>query len=255
MIEIKDISKSFIEPDKKEIKVLDNINLSIKKGEFISIIGPNGSGKTTLLNLICGLSLCNEGSIVINDKPVAEAKIGYVFQNYRDSLCPWLRNIDNIAFSLDKSFGNYKKKRLFIEQFLLELKLQNKLPLYKYPYQSSGGQQQAIAILRELIYDPDVLLLDEPFASLDYERKIEQQQMLLNFWTLKEATVILISHDIEDAIFLSDKVVILSNKPASIFEIFNIDLPRPRTLSVLKEDAFFDYKKSVLNSFFKIINK
>ncbi len=255
MIEINEISKSYIEPDNSQIEVLDGISTSIQEGEFISIIGPNGSGKTTLLNIICGLLAADTGSISINGKNPDVSKIGYVFQNFRDSLCPWLKNIDNIAFSLEKNGGNKKSKRGVIEKFIDELKMQTNLPLYKYPYQSSGGQQQAIAILRELIYEPELLLLDEPFASLDYERKIEQQQMLLNYWTRRKAIVLLVSHDIEDAIYLSDKIIVLSNRPATIFDIISIDLPRPRTLNILKEEVFFKHKKKVLESFMKIINK
>jgi len=255
MIEIKEIAKSYTEPDNSRIKVLDGISLTIHEGEFISIIGPNGSGKTTLLNIICGLLAGDAGRVSINGKKPKEAKIGYVFQNFRDSLCPWLKNIDNIAFSLEKNGGDKRNKRVFIENFINDLKMQTILPLYKYPYQTSGGQQQAIAILRELIYEPELLLLDEPFASLDYERKIEQQQMLLNYWNRRKAVVLLVSHDIEDAIYLSDKIIVLSNRPATIFDIINIELPRPRTLDMLREDVFFEYKKKVLQSFLKIINK
>lgn len=166
---------------------------------------------------------------------------------------PWLKNINNIAFSLTNQYGSKKEKRKIVERFIRDLEIENILPLNKYPYQSSGGQQQLITILRELIYDPDLLLLDEPFASLDYERRMEQQQMLLRFWDHKHTTVLFVSHEIEEAIFLSDKVVLLSKRPAHVEKAFDIELPRPRTISLYKDELFYRYKKEILNSFLETL--
>lgn len=255
MIEIKQLSKSFSETDKQEIRVLENIDLSVNEGEFVSVIGPNGCGKSTLLNIISGLLEADSGSILINKKNPKKSKIGFVFQNYRDTLFPWMKNISNISFGLKTDNGIViKNKKKYVQEYINNLNAEKLIPLNKYPYQCSGGQQQLVAILRELIYQPEVLLLDEPFAALDYERRLEQQRILMSFWEKAKTSVLFVSHEIEEAIFMSDKVVLLSNRPARIKEIFTIDIERPRDLSSIKTEQFFKLKKEILESFLEVSN-
>ncbi len=253
-IEIKNICKSFTNPDNGSIQVLDNVNLELETGEFVAIFGPNGCGKTTLLNVVAGLTEFDNGSISIDNKEPSESKIGFVFQNYSDSLFPWLKNIDNIAFSLDSSEESKKQKHHRIRDYVKDIGL-GELPLDKYPYQCSGGQQQLVALFRELIYKPDVLLMDEPFASLDYDRRITQQENLLKSWEKTKSTILFISHELDEAIFLADKIILLSQRPARIIDIYDIDLPRPRKIEMLEQEDFFKLKVPILKKFREVISR
>ena len=253
-IKISNLYKSYNESNGRNIQVLEDMNLDIKKGEFISIFGPNACGKTTLLNIIAGLIDIDKGSVTVDGKEPSKVKVGFVFQDYNDSLFPWLKNIDNIAFSLKSSFGPKKKRREYISNYVKEMELEE-LPLEKYPYQCSGGQQQLVALIRELIYDPDVLLLDEPFASLDFDRRISQQEQLLDTWEKTHSTIVFVSHEIDEALLLADKLILLSQRPATIVDIYNIDLPRPRNIEMYEKAAFFKLKVPILHKFREIIGK
>lgn len=253
-IGISNLSKSYREPDGHDIQVLESISLDIPKGAFVSVFGPNACGKTTLLNLVAGLTRPDKGSITIDGKEPSESKIGFVFQDYNDSLFPWLKNIDNIGFSLETRFKSRRRRREYVGDYVNGMGLEG-LPLEKYPYQCSGGQQQLVALIRELIYDPDVLLLDEPFASLDYDRRISQQEHLLHSWERTKATVLFVSHELDEAIFLSDRLILLSQRPASIAGIYEINLPRPRTIDMLEQEVFFKSKVPIQKKFREIIGK
>ncbi len=253
-ININNLSKSYKETNGNNIQVLENISLDIKKGEFVAIFGPNACGKTTLINIIAGLIDFDKGSVTIDGKEPSKSKVGFVFQDYNDSLFPWFKNIDNIAFSLDSPFGSKKQRHEYIRNYVKEIGLEE-LPLDKYPYQCSGGQQQLVALIRELIYDPDVLLMDEPFASLDYDRRVSQQEHLLNSWHKTKSTILFVSHELEEAIFLADRLFLLSQRPASIVAIYDIGLPRPRNIQMFEQEAFFKLKVPILRKFREIIGK
>jgi len=253
-IEIRDISKSYSDANDGDIQVLDSLSLDIRQGEFVALFGPNGCGKTTLLNIIAGLIDYDHGSISIDGKEPAESRIGFVFQNYIDSLFPWLKNVDNIGFSLDSSYGAKKRRRNYVEEFVREMGL-GSLPLHKYPYQCSGGQQQLVALVRELIYKPEVLLMDEPFVSLDYDRRITQQQSLLKSWEKTNATILFISHELDEAIYLSDRLFLLSQRPAKIVATYEITLPRPRKIEMLGQEEFFKLKVPILRQFMEVIGR
>ncbi len=253
-IEIRDITKSYEEPDGGKIQVLSGISFDIKKGEFVSIFGPNGCGKSTLLNIIADLLDYESGSVSIDGKQAAESRIGYVFQKYSESLFPWLKNIDNIAFSLDGSKKTKKQKHELIENFTKQMGLDN-LPLEEYPYKCSAGQQQLVALVRELIYNPDVLLMDEPFVSLDYDRRISQQESLLQSWHKTKTTILFVSHEIDEAIYLADRLVLLSQRPAEIVDVFEIPLLRPRSVEMFQQEEFFNIKIPILRKFMEIIGK
>lgn len=247
MIQIKNLRKSYSLPDqKKSVNVLNDINLSIAKGELVTFFGPNGCGKTTLIKVISGIEPYDSGTILIDSKDPREAKIGLVFQNYSDSLMPWLNCWDNILFPyrLKKRKHQATEAQERLSNLLSELKI--KLPFKNYPYQLSGGQQQLVAILRTLIYQPDVILMDEPFSSLDYQTRSFMQSILLDIWHREKPTILFVSHDIEEAIFLADRLVLLSSIPATVREVKKISFERPRNRELFETEDFFYIKRDCL---------
>jgi NitT/TauT family transport system ATP-binding protein len=248
-IHIRDLVKSYsTEQAGKIVSVLGGINLSVNDGEFITFFGPNGSGKTTLLKIIAGIEPYNGGEILIDSKSPLQARTGLIFQNYSDSLMPWLNCEDNIlfAYSLEKR----KHERIDAYNRLVDILTHHhiSLPLKNYPYQLSGGQQQLVAILRTLIYRPDVILMDEPFSALDYQTRRFMQSTLLDIWHKERTTILFVSHDIEEAIFLADRLVLLTRLPARIQEIKDIHLPRPRSAELLESGSFFQLKRDCLQA-------
>ncbi len=233
-------------------KVIDDFSLIVNKGEFVSIFGPNGCGKTTLLNIIAGLLEMDQGKISVDNKPPHEAHIGYIFQNYRDSLFPWLKNIDNLAFPLELRGITKKEKHKIVTEFMGKLNLE--IPLNTYPYQLSGGQQQLLAIARALLFNPDVLLMDEPFGSLDYTTRYYIRDKLLDIWERTKVTILLVSHDIDEAIYLADRVILLTKQPAKIIEILDANFQRPRNASLLEREEFFVLKAKALHIFKEALN-
>jgi NitT/TauT family transport system ATP-binding protein len=253
-VEVSGIVKNFRDAAGAIVTALDGVDLTIPTGAFVSLVGPNGCGKTTLLNIIAGLLSPDVGAVSIEGKPPAEARIGFVFQDSGRSLFPWLRNIDNIALALHDSGLSRASRRRRASRFLDEMGL-SELPRDRYPYQCSGGQQQLVALARELIYEPDVLLMDEPFAALDFERRVAQQLHLLALWDKAKPTVVLVSHDIEEAVFLADRVVLLSGRPAHVVEQFEVPLERPRTLDTLENPAMIDTRLRVLRAFRRVVGQ
>jgi len=248
------INKSFADERTSEnIEVLKDINLSVGKSNFFTLFGPNACGKTTLLNIIAGLTEYNSGEISIDGKTPEDAAVGYMFQNYREYLLPWRTNIGNIALPLEltrnvERIGNKltKKERYQkVNEFLKKLDID--IPKTTYPYQMSGGQQQLVAIATVLIVEPDVLLLDEPFAALDFETKTRMHDKILEIWRKIGTTVLFVSHEIEEAIYLADKIVLLTKRPAKIIEIIDNSLPRPRSQEMVRWPEFFDLRNKILD--------
>ncbi len=212
-VEIKNLYKFF-----SDLKVLDDINLDVEKGEFVSVIGASGCGKSTLLRIIGGLDNSTSGKISVFGKNIDKPtrKIGYVFQDHR--LLPWLTAKENIKFALDKKDGN---KDEIADKYLKLVGLEKFAK--SYPSQLSGGMAQRVAIARALATRPDILLLDEPFGALDAMTRINMQQELRKIWKSENITMILITHDIEEAVFLGQRVVVMSSRPGRIKDIFDID--------------------------------
>lgn len=230
MFLIHDLSKSFYNKG-IEYKLFDSLNLEIKEGDFVSIVGNNGIGKTTLLNIIAGIENFDHGKILINGKRPNKAKIGYVFQNYRQTLLPWMNVIDNIALPLKiKGKGKHERYQL-VKDFCSDHHID--FNYEEYPYKLSGGWQQQIVIVRSLIDNPDIVLMDEPFSSLDHHTSLRFQRHMLELWQSLKKTIIFVSHRIDEAIYLSQRILILGNYPTKIIDDFENPLHYPRQISDL----------------------
>ena len=229
------------------LRVLENVNFSCQPGEFVTVVGPNACGKTTIFKIIAGLEERDYGKITIGGKPSYEAKIGYIFQNYRESLYPWRTCFDNLLVPLELNRVPRRERKKRVEEFLfnLDFKVQDDA----YPYQLSGGQQQLLCILRALLYEPDVLLMDEPFSSLDFQTTLYMHDKVLDIWAKTNATILFISHGVNEAVYLADKVVILSKRPARVMDVIEVDLPRPRKLEMTESEEFFAVRNRVLDIF------
>ena len=227
--------------------IYNKLDLDIPRGKLISIFGPNGCGKSTLINMIAGLIPVDAGEILFDGKPIHTIKFGYVFQNYREALFPWLRSIDNIQYSL-KVMKFSKAERLAKTERLISA-LGIKIDLNRYPYELSGGQQQLVSIMRALVVDPEILFLDEPFSALDYEMTLFMRQQLQHIFVETGTTTVLVSHDLEEAVYLADQILLLSRRPTRIADHVNFDLSRPRTDETLSQPEFVKVKAHCLEIF------
>ncbi len=242
-ISITSLDKTFVK-SQGQIKVLQDINLQVKPGEFVTVIGPSGCGKSTLLKLIAGLDHEFEGAIHLGDEPITGPSIkqGFIFQEHR--LFPWLTVEKNIA--ADLSLKDPKVRSRVDELIeLVRLKGFEKA----YPKEISGGMSQRVAIARALLRDPEVLLLDEPFGALDAFTRTHLQDALLEIWQQKKTTMILVTHDIDESIYLADRIVIMSARPGQISNIISVDLPHPRKRA---SRSFQEFRQMVLSEFEKV---
>jgi NitT/TauT family transport system ATP-binding protein len=229
------------------LRVLDNISFTAKKGEFVTIVGPNGCGKSTFFRMLSGLEDMDYGRILIGGKTIEEAKIGYVFQNYRESLYPWRTCLGNLMVPLELDGVPRRERKKKVDEFLWRLDMSVREDAY--PYELSGGQQQMLGILRALVYEPDILLLDEPFSSLDFQTTLYMHDKIMEVWEKTGVTVLFISHNIHEAVYLADKVVVFSKRPARVVELIETNLPRPRDYKVTESDQFFEVRNRVTELF------
>jgi NitT/TauT family transport system ATP-binding protein len=227
--------------------IYDNFDLDIPRGELISVFGPNGCGKSTLINIIAGLIPADAGQILFDGMLLNEIKFGYVFQNYREALFPWLRAFDNIAYPLKMMQVAPAERRARTEKLVAHLGI--KLDLNLYPYQMSGGQQQLVSIMRALIVEPEILFLDEPFSALDYEMTLFMREQLQRIFMDTGTTTVLVSHDLEEAVFLADRVLLLSRHPARVADFAPVAAARPRTDATLSDPEFVRTKAHCLELF------
>jgi sulfonate transport system ATP-binding protein len=243
-LSISHVSKSF-HIKNEVVQALSDISLDIKKGEFVSIIGSSGCGKSTLLKLIIGLDKATSGDIVLNDISENNDKknhIGMVFQESR--LYPWLSVEKNIEFGITENISKLEKRELINKQIeLVGLRGFEKA----LPKQLSGGMQQRVSIARALVSEPDILLLDEPFGALDAITRMNMQTELLNIWKRDKKTMILVTHDIDEAIFLSDRIIVLTPRPGKVKDIITVDRHMMRNRS---SDDFLAMRKKVYINFF-----
>jgi NitT/TauT family transport system ATP-binding protein len=225
----------------------EEFDLDIPKGKIVSIFGPNGCGKSTLINMIAGLIPIGRGEILFDGKTRADTRIGYVFQNYREALFPWMRTIDNIAYPLVISGHTKAEVDQRVEELVASFDV--RFDLRRYPYELSGGQQQTASIMRALATRPEVLFLDEPFSALDYEMTLFIREKLQEVFIQTGTTMLLVSHDLEEAVYLADQVLLLTKRPTRIAEIIDYDDPRPRTVQTLTEPSFVKVKRRTLEIF------
>lgn len=239
---IEDLNKSF-KFKTGEVAALQGIDLAICEGEFVCIVGASGCGKSTLLRIIAGLENGYSGAVRIGGRPIAGPGLdrGMVFQEHR--LIPWLTVEQNVAFGLN---GPDKVLRDTIVSEHLELVGLSGFAK-AHPHQLSGGMSQRVAIARALVNNPQLLLLDEPFGALDALTRIQMQQEILRIWEVERSTMVLVTHDIDEAIYLGDRVVIMSNRPGTVKKIVPVHLPRPRDRSSYD---FVQIRKEIYTEFF-----
>ena len=240
-IEIKNINKSF-EGKNKNLSVLEDINLTINDGEFICLLGPSGCGKTTLLRLIAGLEHPTSGEIIANGevvkKPSGDRAV--IFQQY--SLFPWLTVLQNVTFGLEMTKKGTKEENVAAaERYLESVGLID----FKdsYPHELSGGMKQRVAIIRSLLNHSPILLMDEPFSAVDMQTRHKLQEQLIGVWKRFDNTIVFVTHDVDEAVYLADKIVILDKNPGRIATIVEVDIERPR-----KRDSqeFIEIQESIV---------
>jgi NitT/TauT family transport system ATP-binding protein len=233
--------------------IYDNFDFDIPRGKLISVFGPNGCGKSTLINMIAGLVPSDAGEVLFDGRPLSRVKFGYVFQNYREALFPWLPAFDNIAYPLKVMGVPKPERKARVERLIARLGV--KIDLALYPYHLSGGQQQLVSIMRALIVEPEILFLDEPFSALDYEMTLFMRDQLQRVFIETATTTILVSHDLEEAVYLSDYVLLLSRHPARVVEFVAYDAPRPRTDKTMSEPPFIATKAHCLRLFQREVSR
>jgi len=217
------------------------------------VFGPNGCGKSTLINMIAGLIPYDDGDILFDGKTLQQTTIGYVFQNYREALFPWMRAIDNIKYPLVIKGMSKADCDARVEELIASFDV--KFDLNRYPYEFSGGQQQLISIMRALAPHPEVLFLDEPFSALDYEMTLFIREKLQEIFHATGVTMIVVSHDLEEAVYLADHVLLLTKRPTRVADTVNFDAPRPRDIATLSSAAFVQTKARCLDIFQREVRK
>lgn len=218
---------------------IKGLSFNVYPGEFVSIVGPSGAGKTTLLRTLSGLLTPTSGTVSVSGKKVTGVPEGMamVFQDYSRSLLPWLTVEKNVSFPLDKTSGSAGERKALVAESLLAVGLEGYGD--RYPWQLSGGMQQRVAIARALAYKPSLLLMDEPFASVDAQTRAELEDLVLTLRQRYAVTIIFVTHDIDESVYLADRVLILSSSPAHLVENITVDLPEPRDQISTKENQTF----------------
>jgi NitT/TauT family transport system ATP-binding protein len=244
MIDFLKVHRSFAEGGKDHV-VLDDISFSVQKGEFLTLFGPNGCGKSTLMGILAGFEHLTGGRIAIADE--LKGQIGFVFQDYRRTLLPWRNGAENILLPLQLRHVLRTEQLARLDR--LVQKLHPDIDLAQPVYTLSGGQAQMINLMRALIIQPKVLVLDEPFSALDYARTLALRQTVMQVAREFELTVLFISHDLEEALYLGDRVVFLTGKPTQVGEILPVPFARPRTPELLGSSDFAALKLKALHIF------
>lgn len=233
--------------------IYKDFNLELPRGEFISIFGPNGCGKSTLLNMIAGLLPRDAGTVLFDGQTIDEIKFGYVFQNYRDALFPWMTARDNIAYPLRFMGLNKAQREQKVDAVIGRFEI--RIDLAKYPYQMSGGQQQLVSILRALVVEPEILFLDEPFSALDYEMTLFMRDQMQRVFEETGTTTLIVSHDLDEAVYLADRVLLLTRAPTTVADFPVINVERPRSFRTLGDPEFVRQKAHCLDIFQREVRK
>jgi ABC-type nitrate/sulfonate/bicarbonate transport system ATPase subunit len=225
MVVANNVHKVFQQTGGQTVVALNNVNVEIKSGEFVSLIGPSGCGKSTFLRLLAGLDNPTSGQFTLDDVPITKPSYerGLVFQD--PTLFPWLTIYENIAFGL-KTRNIYKDKKADVSEFINLVGLGGFEK--SYPHQLSGGMAQRAALARALVNHPKVLLLDEPFGALDAFTRMNMQDELIKIWKERGTTMVMVTHDVDEAIYLSDRIFVMTSRPAKIESIIEVEMSRPR---------------------------
>jgi NitT/TauT family transport system ATP-binding protein len=245
----KDISKKYALKTEREVAALDKVSFTVEEHEFVSIIGPSGCGKTTLLKIVAGLIEPDTGQITYQGHQNPSAVM--VFQD--QGLLPWLTVRDNIGLGLELKRIHKSARFKQVLEFMKLVKLDG-FESY-YPHELSGGMRQRVALARAFLTNPDILLMDEPFGSLDAQTRIILQEELLNIWRAERKTVLFVTHDIDEAILLSDRIIVLSERPGRIQQSIRIPLDRPRELTVKDDPQFRELRWQIWTLLEKEVRK
>lgn len=246
-IEIESLGKTYVTRDGVPIHALDGISVSVEEGEFITVVGPSGCGKSTLLKILAGILPRTDGNVRLRGKEIKGPRkdVGVVFQT--PQLLPWRNTLQNVMLPIEVQHLNKKRFRGRAEQLLELVGLEGFES--KYPSELSGGMQQRVAIARALVNDPAVLLMDEPFGALDAMTREFMNLELIRIWKESGKTVIFITHSIPEAVFLAQRVLVMSPRPGKIVDLISVDLPHPRDLNLMASDKFGDYTGRVRKHF------
>lgn len=251
VLELRNLHKEVPRPGRDPFVIFQNINLSVRDGEFVSIVGPSGCGKTTLLRVVNGLVPHSGGDIYIDGKAEQDVQnellMGFVFQGA--SLLPWRTSLKNVLLGLESKKNDSKQSESTARKFLELVGLSGFEN--HYPHELSGGMQQRVNLARALSINPRILLMDEPFAALDAQTRNFMQLELLRIWRETQKTVIFVTHMISEAILLSDRVIVFSHRPGTIRSEFQVPLPRPRTMEVRSDPRFVELE----NTLWKLIEE
>ncbi len=245
-LEVRDITMTFRTRRGDEVIAVDDLSLAVADREFMSIVGPSGCGKSTLLRVIAGLVRPTTGEVLLDGQQISGpgADRGMVFQSY--TLFPWLTVRGNVEFG-PRLKGLPSKERAKLAREYLDLVGLTGFER-SYPKELSGGMMQRVAIARALANDPEVLLMDEPFGALDAQTRTIMQELLVTIWQRTPKTILFVTHDIDEALFISDRVYIMTARPGRIKQVLDVQLPRPRTVEMTTEPRFIEQKRVVLDS-------
>ncbi len=243
-LHIDNVALRFLPKGGNPVTALENISLEVGEEEFSVIVGPSGCGKTSLLRLVAGLTQPSEGAIYLDGHAVTRPgkDRGMVFQSY--TLFPWLRVEENVEFGLKIAGIEQEERKRIAQRYIAEVGLEGFERAY--PKQLSGGMMQRVALARALANDPEILLMDEPFGALDSQTRSLMQELLLKIWEHAHKTVLFITHDIDEAILLGDRVYVMTARPGRIKEKIEIDIARPRSVEVLTSDRFIAIKRRIM---------
>jgi ABC-type nitrate/sulfonate/bicarbonate transport system ATPase subunit len=246
LVEIRGVSKSFDRKDAGPLEVLQDVNFEASDGEFVSIIGPSGCGKSTLFSLLAGLDVPDRGDLRIMGAPVAASSPAIAYMPQKDLLFPWRTVLGNVTLPLqlqrlDRQEVDRRARALF--------------PIFgldgfedAYPFTLSGGMRQRAALMRTVIQDMPLMLLDEPFGALDSLTRTEMQDFLLEIWTRFRHTILFITHDIREAIYLSDRIYVMTARPARVRMVIEVPLPRPRSPDVIASESFIEIEGALFRA-------
>jgi NitT/TauT family transport system ATP-binding protein len=239
-----DIWKVFKSRGREDIAAIRQFGMEVYENEFVSLLGPSGCGKSTFLAMAAGLDFPSRGRLTVNDRAVMGPGIdrGMVFQSY--TLFPWLNVFENIRFALKKRGLSKAEQNSLVQKHIELVNLQGFEKAY--PAQLSGGMRQRVAIARALVYKPDILLMDEPFGALDAQTRLQMQELLLQVWQQHRITVLFVTHDVDEAILLSDRVYVMTAHPGTLRAEVQIDIPRPRTPEVEQTPRFMELRRELL---------